>query len=255
MPNQNFITSNNVTTNIASNNNNKIRIEILRKLLVHSDGRDKCLKILQYFSKIILLLHVKKNKSKHPILYSRLTALTTQFSNTRKIIRLAHFLEPYSEFKEYIFGAKKALPPPETPLHKKSVYYLGFLNTIFGIFNDIFDDLYCLGKIGILDKSVAVRAEPIAIRLWFFGIMLDINDIIYRIRLTNQEINNINIEKSANVEKIKNNNLELKLLKDKKFMLYNNLIKLFADFIFCEITGMISGILSFYKLWKKELTK
>src|SRR5947209_6651430 len=89
----------------SSNNNNKktkIKLEVLRKLLVYSDGRDKFLKILQYFSKIILWLHINESKTKRPILYSRLTALTSQFSNTRKIIRLTHFLEPYSEFKEYV---------------------------------------------------------------------------------------------------------------------------------------------------------
>ncbi|CAG8517076.1 13542_t:CDS:2 [Funneliformis mosseae] len=180
-----------ITTVFKPSTNNKIpsitrpipkpNVDILRKLLVHSDGRDKFLKIIQYFGKIILWLHINKKKTKYPKLYSRLIAMTSQFSNTRKIIRLAHFLEPYADFKEYVAGARNL---PHTALrYEHAVNTLGFINSIVGFFNDIFDDLYCLGKVGILDKSVAKRSEPIALKLWFVNIILDIHELIFRICL------------------------------------------------------------------------
>jgi len=220
------------TTTLKPSTNNKIpsikrpspkpTVEILRRLLVHSDGRDKSLKIIQYFGKIILWLHINKNKTKYPKLYPRLIAMTSQFSNTRKIIRLAHFLEPYTDFKEYVTGARN-LPPIALP-YENVVDTLGFINSIIGIFNDIFDDLYCLGKIGILDKSVAKRAEPIAIKLWFINIILDIHEIIFRIWLLNEKI-------KQPKEKLTKSDLEK--LKDRKYWLCISLAKLTMDFGFC----------------------
>jgi len=202
--------------------NSKPTDEILRRLLVHSDGRDKYLKIIQYFGKIILWLHINKNKSKYPKLHSRLSAMNSQFSNTRKIIRLAHFLEPYSDFKEYVSG-KRNLSSTVHP-YEKVVYYSGFINSIVGMFCDIFDDLYCLGKIGVLDKSVARRAEPIAIKLWFISIVLDIHEIIYRIWAINEKTNKSKGKLSEN---------DLEKLKDKNYWLYVSLVKLSMDFLFC----------------------
>ncbi|CAI2163289.1 3508_t:CDS:2 [Funneliformis geosporum] len=170
-----------ITTVFNPSTNNKIpsikrpipkpTVEILRRLLVHSDGRDKSLKVTQYFGKIILWLHINKNKTKYPKLYSRLNVMTSQFSNTRKIIRLAHFLEPYADFKEYVAG-KRNLPRTAIP-YEHVVHTLGFINSIVSLLNDIFDDLYCLGKIGILSKSVAKRSEPIAIKLCLVKFIMD----------------------------------------------------------------------------------
>ncbi|CAB4382346.1 hypothetical protein RhiirA5_496989 [Rhizophagus irregularis] len=229
--------------------------EILRRLLVHSDGRDKFLKIIQYFGKIILWTHIGKNKSKYPKLYPRLIAMTSQFSNTRKIIRLAHFLEPYSDLNDYVTGARN--PSSIVRPYEKFVYYLGFINSITSILNDFFDDLYCLGKVGILDKSVAKRAEPIAIKLWFLNIIMDIHEVIFRIWYLNEQT-----KKSKG--KLSENDIEK--LKDKKYWLYASLVKLSMDFSFCgydlfectfsdgvqAVTGFVAGILSFRKLWVKE---
>ncbi|CAB4435689.1 unnamed protein product [Rhizophagus irregularis] len=229
--------------------------EILRRLLVHSDGRDKFLKIIQYFGKIILWTHIGKNKSKYPKLYPRLIAMTSQFSNTRKIIRLAHFLEPYSDLNDYVTGARN--PSSIVRPYEKFVYYLGFINSITSILNDFFDDLYCLGKVGILDKSVAKRAEPIAIKLWFLNIIMDIHEVIFRIGYLNEQT-----KKSKG--KLSENDIEK--LKDKKYWLYASLVKLSMDFSFCgydlfectfsdgvqAVTGFVAGILSFRKLWVKE---
>ncbi|CAG8657126.1 9444_t:CDS:2, partial [Funneliformis caledonium] len=246
-----------ITTVFKPSTNNKIpsitrrpipkpNVDILRRLLVHSDGRDKFLKIIQYFGKIILWLHINKKKTKYPKLYSRLIAMTSQFSNTRKIIRLAHFLEPYADFKEYVAGARN-LPHTALP-YEHAVNTLGFINSIVGFFNDIFDDLYCLGKVGILDKSVAKRSEPIALKLWFVNIILDIHELIFRIWSLNEKT-----KKSK--EKLSEN--ELEKLKDRKYWLYISLVKFIMDFCFCgydlfgytfsdgvqAVSGFIAGIL------------
>ncbi|GBB99598.1 hypothetical protein RclHR1_03580005 [Rhizophagus clarus] len=229
--------------------------EILRRLLVHSDGRDKFLKIIQYFGKIVLWLHINKNKSKYPKLYPRLLAMTAQFSNTRKIIRLAHFLEPYADFNDYVSGARN-LSSIVYP-YEKVIYYLGFVNSVVSILNDIFDDLFCLGKVGILDKSVAKRSEPIAIKLWFLNIIMDIHEVIFKIWYLNKQT-----KKSKG--KLSDNDIEK--LKDKKYWLYVSLVKFSMDLGFCgydlfectfsdgvqAVTGFVAGALSFRKLWIKE---
>ncbi|CAG8564344.1 19003_t:CDS:2 [Racocetra persica] len=242
-------------------------VEILRRLLVHSDGRDKTLKIIQYFGKIILWIHDRKVSKVNPVIFlfyrnkyflsrvsPRLKAMTSQFSTTRKIIRLAHFLEPYSDLREYYTGARKI--SRSSTSYEIFVHYLGVINAIVGIMNDIFDDLYCLGKIEILDKSVAKWAEPIAIKLWFFSICLDIHEIVFKILQMNKKI--VKIEKA--------NSEELEKCQHRLYWLKVSLAKIFMDFLFCgydffeytfsdgvqAVSGFLAGILSFYKLWEKE---
>ncbi|CAG8552984.1 557_t:CDS:2 [Scutellospora calospora] len=240
------------------------------RLLVHSDGRDKTLKIIQYFGKIILWLQARKTSSKsskydhfiNSVLYilirdrnvtPRLKAMTSHFSTTRKIIRLAHFLEPYSDLCEYYIGARRI--SYSSTSYEKFVYYLGVVNAFLGLWNDIFDDLYCLGKIDILDKSIAKWAEPIAIKLWFFSICLDIHETSFKIWQTSKKI-----------KKVNDNDDELNNVKLKLYWLNISLAKLLMDFLFCgydffgldfsdsvqAFSGFLAGILSFHKLWVKE---
>lgn len=188
--------------------------EILRRLLVHSDGRDKSLKIIQYVGKILLWLHLTR-KSKAPrktFFYNlskllkvfrpppsplfefstyapRIQTMAKEFSNTRKIMRLAHFLEPYTELRKYHKGEINQPPTNDYCDERFIIFYLRWLNCYIGLANDIFDDLYCLGKLNILDKSVAKWAEPIAIRLWFTNIIFDLYDGFYKIR-QNLRVNN-----------------------------------------------------------------
>ncbi|CAG8633919.1 27573_t:CDS:2 [Dentiscutata erythropus] len=247
-------------------------VDILRRLLVHSDGRDKTLKIIQYFGKIILWLQTRRapksihgrllnvitllirNKSFSSNVTPRLKAMTSQFSTTRKIIRLAHFLEPYSELREYYTGARRI--SRSSTSYEKLVHYFGALNAFLGLMNDIFDDLYCLGKIDILDKSIAKWAEPISIKLWFFCICLDIHETLFKIWQMNKKIKKVNSE-------------ELEKYQQRLHWLNISLAKFFMDFLFCgydffdftfsdgvqALSGFFAGILSFYKLWEKENQK
>ncbi|CAG8811781.1 2848_t:CDS:1, partial [Gigaspora rosea] len=212
-------------------------IEILRRLLVHSDGRDKTLKIIQYFGKIILWLQASKTpKSKYgrlinPITFlfirdkaflskatPRLKAMTSQFSTTRKIIRLAHFIEPYSDLCDYCSGARRT--SRSSTSYEKFVHYLGSINAFLSILNDLFDDLYCLGKIDIIDKSIAKWAEPKAIKLWFFCICLDIHETFFKIYQIKNKIKKANSEESEKYQQ-------------KLYWLNISLTKLIMDFLFC----------------------
>ncbi|CAG8563681.1 4096_t:CDS:10 [Ambispora gerdemannii] len=232
-------------------------VEVFRRLVALSDGRDKTLKIIQYSAKLYLWAFLSPSSvllkyriSTSTFLKPRLSALTSNFSTTRKILRLAHFIEPYNELRDYITGDYKY------PVDKIEIliYYIGFLNSIVGLLNDFFDDLYCLGKIGVLSKTIEKRAEPIAIRFWFFTILLDVNDCLLKVWLLN-----------AKMRKVKDrcNEEEWKKLEEKKYWLKYNLVKFLMDLGFCgydffglafsdgwqAITGLIAGILSFHKLW------
>ncbi|KAG9286646.1 hypothetical protein G9A89_012196 [Geosiphon pyriformis] len=240
-------------------------IEIFRRLVLLSDGRDKTLKIIQYSAKLYLwaVLSPSSLLAKHRLHTSvsstikpRLSALTSHFSTTRKIFRLAHFLEPYTEFRDYVTGAN-AYP---YDVAERLIYYIGFINSIVGMLNDFFDDVYCLGKIGVFNKGVAKKAEPIAIRFWFFNILLDINNCLIKIWLVNAAMRNV---------KGKGTEEELKKLKGKRYWLIYNLAKFSADLGFCgydffgfqfsdgwqAITGLIAGLLSFNKLWIRVAEK
>ncbi|CAG8679112.1 16701_t:CDS:2, partial [Cetraspora pellucida] len=149
---------------------------------------------------------------------------------------------PYSNLREYYTGARK-ISRSSTP-YEKIVHYFGAINAFVGIMNDIFDDLYCLGKINVLDKSVAKWAEPIAIKFWFFSICLDIHETLFKIWQTNEKI------KKANSGETEKHNQKL-------YWLNVSLVKLFMDFLFCgydffeytfsdgvqAVSGLMAGIL------------
>ncbi|CAG8648370.1 7533_t:CDS:2, partial [Ambispora leptoticha] len=227
-------------------------VEVFRRLVALSDGRDKTLKIIQYTAKLYLWAFLSpssvffKHRISNPtsFLKPRLSALASNFSTTRKILRLAHFIEPYNELRDYITGAY-TYPADKI---EKLIYYIGFLNSMIGLLNDFFDDLYCLGKIGVLSKGIEKRAEPIAIRFWFFTILLDVNDCLLKIWLLNTKMRKV---------KDKCSKEEWNKLEEKKYWLKYNLMKFLADLGFCgydffgftfsdgwqAITGLVAGIL------------
>ncbi|CAG8543203.1 8293_t:CDS:2 [Paraglomus brasilianum] len=221
--------------------------EVLRRMLLLSDGRDKTMKVVQYFTKIVFWLYLSDNKSKYPTLHARGSALTSQFSTTRKIIRLFHFLEPYTDFREYVIGAR--FLNPKSPPYGKVAHYLGFVNSVAGMGNDILDDLYCLGKIGILSKETARRVEPIAIAVWFVTIWLDIHELLWNVW---------QLKKKMARAKGRCSEEECKKMEEKMFWLKHGLLKMLADLSFCgydffectfsegfqTITGFASGALS-----------
>jgi hypothetical protein len=258
-------------------------IDILRKVLTLTDGRDKALKLIQYFIKIIL--HhgfVSKQRS----LYASLAALASNFSTTRKIIRLGHIIEPAAELYNIAYTSPKKLPKTSK---ERVLSFLSILGLVFGLGNDLADDIYCLSKINVLPASWAKKAEPWSYRCWFAAILIDSHQMIRDILTQKAKMNEwqrvhaqtkskeLEEEHSRNtlhdelswIDKTDRANLiqEWKDMEDKLFWLRLSLVKTMMDGGFCGYdlfqfqfsagfqawTGFISGVLSAYKLWCKNL--
>lgn len=123
-------------------------VATFHKMIKDLDGRDKTLKIIQYIFKI--LLH---HRLANPKLWS---PLTSQFSITRKILRLGHGIGPLREL---------AAGP-------SSVFES--LVLVNAIINDFADDIYCIFKMGLVGPRLGKRAEELAYYCWFIGILVDL---------------------------------------------------------------------------------
>ena len=217
-----------------------VKILVLRKILLLTDGRDKLMKVIQYGAKI-LLWKVFTNESRSK---QRLNSLSTQFSITRKLLRLGHCLEPFAESlqiaKERNFGTIDQKLAP--------------LNVALSFANDIVDDLICLAKIGVIDKSWGSKLTPSSDRLWYSTIFIDIHS---NLTGTLELIKKRDGERSA----------ELKSqISHKVDMQYVSLVKLIADFVFCSVdvfeldvspgvqhlSGFLAAVLGTFKLYIKN---
>ncbi|KAJ3250933.1 hypothetical protein HK103_003049 [Boothiomyces macroporosus] len=223
-------------------NNFIVQILIFRKILLLNDGRDKIMKVAQYSSKILLwLVLVEKGVNQ-----TRAKQLASHFSLVRKVIRLAHCLEPFND------GLEIVKEKQFDTLQQK----LAPLNVVIGICNDISDDIICLSKLGILDKSWAKTMTPYSDRLWYSGIFIDVHSNICD---TNELIKKLANSKDPESRQ---------KLQQKIFMQRVSLAKLLADFVFCtidvfemgdkvsegyqHISGFIAAVLGTYKLYVKH---
>lgn len=269
-------------------------VTVLRKVLTLTDGRDKALKLIQYFIKIILHHEFIGKKWK---LFSSLSALASNFSTARKIIRLGHIIEPAAELYNAAYTSPKKVP--ETTIERVDSY-LSIMSLVFGIGNDLADDIFCLSKINVLPTSWAKKSEPWSYRCWFAAILIDTQQMIRDIvaqqhKMKQWKTKNLHIaypEKVSNdtrtdqpmllfsaakqgdqlswIDRNDQQNLlrEWTAMQDKLFWLHVSLIKTMMDGGFCGYdlfqcqfsngfqawTGFISGVLSAYKLWCKNST-
>ena len=173
-------------------------ILIWKQILSTSDGRDKVFKIIQYLAKMQLWIFnssdlISKNLSTHCSLF-------------RKMIRLAHVLEPISESFEL-----SELKNNESDLD----VYLNRMNVYVSILNDLSDDVICVGKMGILSSNWIRKATPISDRCWFFSIFID---LYFQIQSLKQMKNQ---KDSKEINKI--------------HLIYISVGKLISDLIFCSI--------------------
>ena len=213
---------------------------ILKKILSTTEGRDKICKLFQYTAKIALWLkYTQSEKAK---------LLTAHMSLTRKIIRLAHGLEPLVESFD--------LPPLSTTNN-----ILTALNTSLSLASDLADDVICLGKMKLIHSTWIDRATPISDRCWFGTIWLD---LIENIRSTDALIQKRNLAKKSD------HSDQVQTLDDKIFIHRASFVKLLADLIFCSvdvlhlgdrvspgwqnISGMVSASIGTFKLYKKFST-
>jgi hypothetical protein len=217
-----------------------VKILVLRKILLLTDGRDKLMKVMQYGSKILLWkVFIAETTPKQ-----RLGSLANQLSTTRKLIRLGHCLEPFADsiqiLKDKNFNTTDQKLAP--------------LNAALSFTNDIVDDMICLAKIGVIDKSWGSKLTPLSDRLWYSTIFIDVHA---NLSATRELVQKRDAERST----------ELKLqISHKIDMQYVSLVKLLADFVFCSVdvfelqvspgvqhlSGFLAAILGTFKLYVKN---
>ena len=124
-------------------------VRILRDALLLTDGKDKVIKLLQYGSRLILLLSSAPS--------NRLRPFISQMSMTRKVIKLGHGIFPYMELSDGGLGT------------------FALIRAIVEFKNDFWDDVYCLSRIGFLKSPKLQRvSEDWANRSWMTGIVMDL---------------------------------------------------------------------------------
>ncbi|GAN08457.1 conserved hypothetical protein [Mucor ambiguus] len=198
----------------------------IQRLLKELDGRDKIMKIIQYFIKI--LLHYKLVKAKH------FSTITSHFSMTRKLLRLGTAIGPIRELSPL----KNTIPST--------------LITLNALVNNISDDVFCLYKLGVFGSRLGAISERISAYCWFAGILIDLRE---------GAINMSKLQTKAAIGKDE----ESTELKQKIHVAEISIIKLLMDAVFCACdiwpprqaaaiqawSGFISGSLAGYKLWIK----
>lgn len=174
-------------------------LNVIQKLLKELDGRDKLMKIFQYFIKI--LLHYKLVQTKH------WSTLTSHFSMTRKLLRLGTAIGPMREL---------------SPLKSSIPQTLIVLNALV---NNVSDDVFCLYKLGMVGPYLGTKCERISAYCWFAGIMVDIRECVANMIKLQQKS-----AKSSSDGKELNKTTELR---QKIFVTEISTIKLLMDAIFC----------------------
>ncbi|KAG4100676.1 hypothetical protein H8356DRAFT_1339651 [Neocallimastix lanati (nom. inval.)] len=222
----------------------------LRQVMLISDGRDKVLKVFQYFSKAFLWFSDVENNKERGFQYTdNINCLIAQFSITRKLLRLFHATDPFNK----IYNIPLTYGNNYTR-HQKMMTTLDIIDGFVCLANDIVDDIVCLSKIGVIDRSLAKKYSPYSARLWMTGIWLDLHSVYQRIAATNRAIENSNSKDEV-----------IKLVHDKERHYYD-FIKLIFDLIFCigdcwphfyksggwqAISGSLSGLMSLLKIWRR----
>ncbi|KAG5355908.1 hypothetical protein CJU89_5622 [Yarrowia sp. B02] len=209
---------------------------IFLTLFAEKGGLDKTIKLIQYTGRLLLWAAKQGffRRQKYLMLLwqlsdleSRLNGMVSNFSQFRKIIKLGEWLGPVEDLVT----------------SKHPFTSLGYQAEIMEVINTIGDDLYCLGKIGVIKGKLARHGELMANWGWYGAIFINIKVGI--------ETYNLAV-KAGDPDAIW----------DAKLTLF----KLANDFIFCTIdclepeglsniyqtvTGLASGSVGFYKLWKK----
>ncbi|KAF9196447.1 hypothetical protein BGZ49_002814 [Haplosporangium sp. Z 27] len=254
--------------------------QIIREISDLVDGRDKAIKVVQYFAKVILWVFLSDPKQ-YKILATRLKALAKQFSTTRKVLRLTHFIDPLATvltlgatFRGNLHkhGLRGTLTKSPSMTWKDTMRdRLGSLNTMIGLVQDISDDIYCLGVIGVLDRSFADKAEPWSNRLWMVGVTIDLHENFQSIRDVKKQIRAL--ESKRTIEGFKSReeeeawNAQHVKLTTKLHWLKVTTVKLGGDFLFCAydnlhcsfsdgfqaVTGFASGVAGAYKFVGKVM--
>ncbi|KAI9259881.1 hypothetical protein BY458DRAFT_516935 [Sporodiniella umbellata] len=188
--------------------------QIVERFLKELDGRDKAMKLLQYLLK--LLMHYRFVQTKDG------STLTSQFSMTRKVLRLGNATGALRELKQGAFG-----------------FFL--LNDAI---NGICDDAFCLYKLGWVSRRWGLRAERIAAYCWFLAILKDLRK--QAIVLREERAISIDRQEKRWLTQVS----IVKLSMDGVFCACDILQPTYSPGIQAW-TGFLSAFLASYKLWTK----
>jgi hypothetical protein len=186
-------------------------LKIFRDALLLTEGRDKCVKLLQYTSRLILLVSPSAPKA-------RLKPFISQMSMTRKVLKLGHGVFPYWELTQ---GRLKPFV---------------VVRALVEILNDFWDDVYCLSRIGLLrSKRVQMWSEDWANRAWMTGIIMDLYVLFRRREGVGANLRGIRSqEKFLDVE-TEERKIALEKMRVEAYWIDVSIVKLLADFGFCGL--------------------
>ena len=187
-------------------------VNIFRDTLLVTEGRDKVVKLLQYASRLILLLSSAPSK--------RLRPFVSQMSMTRKVLKLGHGVFPYLELTQQGAITKFAL-----------------IRAIVEIINDFWDDVYCLSRIGLLrSKRLQTVSEIWANRAWMMGILMDLNVLMERKSAMTRKLKAAGETNLLRVGVLENQEQRMRRkLRAEAYWIDVSIVKLLADFAFCCI--------------------
>ncbi|KAI8988281.1 peroxisomal biogenesis factor 11-domain-containing protein [Mycotypha africana] len=234
------LSSNKLTTFSTSQLISRIRntkgyITLLQKLLKDLDGRDKLMKIIQYFIKILLHYQlIRTGKKEWP------STLASHFSLVRKILRLGTGIGPLKQL--LTADITSAMINKKTSAVNIAIH-------INELVNNVSDDIYCLYKMGIVGSYLGAKTEVVSAYCWFMGILIDLRENI---------TNFIQLRQKILVKQDNSTENDYKKL----YLLQVSIVKLLMDGIFCGCdiwkpkysagmqvwAGFFSGALSGYKL-------
>jgi hypothetical protein len=181
-------------------------LKVFQDAILLTEGRDKVVKLLQYTSRLIVLLSSSPSK--------RLRPFISQMSMTRKVLKLGHGVFPYSELTGGVKG-------------------IVLLRAIVEIVNDFWDDVYCLSRIGLLkSKRMEGWSEIWANRAWMMGIIMDLQVLLQRNSAMAAKMK-VEREKYLKVGEIKDGRGKLRV---EAFWIDVSILKLLMDFGFCCIS-------------------
>ncbi|KAI9308708.1 peroxisomal biogenesis factor 11-domain-containing protein [Cunninghamella echinulata] len=213
-------------------------LSLIEKYISNLEGRDKSIKIIQYAFKILLHYSLVNKK--------RWASMVSHFSQTRKILRLGHWVGTLQEMKQTKWN--------------DILSWMILINTFS---NEMGDDLFCLYKMGVVDPWIGKKAEKISIYCWFMGILNDLKSNFISLQKEQLKL------KSKQHDNDDNMDHDLLLQQQQKvFLIQVSCMKLIMDGIFCACdiwqpsysngvqawSGFTSGLLSAYKLWCKLST-
>ena len=190
-------------------------INIFRDALLKTEGRDKVVKLLQYTSRLVLLLSSTPSK--------RLRPFISQMSMTRKVLKLGHGIIPYCE------------------LTKGHLKLFALVREVVEFINDFWDDVYCLSRIGVLKSPRVQRiSEEWANRAWMIGIIMDLHVLLKRRKATREALTvNDGTYFSAGLllpQQPQESEKTRKKLLGEAYWIDVSILKLLADFGFCGLS-------------------